>query len=70
MAPALMPIIVALAGKIDPVTILTGISHEKLNVYHRYASFMCLFLGIVQTVSFIVALLKDGGYAILHEQYH
>jgi magnesium-transporting ATPase (P-type) len=35
MATALTPIIVALAGKVNFVTILTGISHEKLNALHR-----------------------------------
>ncbi|KAF2473682.1 uncharacterized protein BDR25DRAFT_217251 [Lindgomyces ingoldianus] len=70
MAIALTPIIVALAGKVNFITILTGISHEKLNVLHRYASYMCLFLSIVHTVPFIVAPLKDGGLKQLHKQYY
>lgn len=70
MATALTPIIVALAGKVNLITILTGISHEKLNILHRYTSYMCLFLSIVHTVPFIVAPLKDGGAKQLHKQYY
>ncbi|KAI0179551.1 ferric reductase like transmembrane component-domain-containing protein [Hypoxylon sp. FL1284] len=70
MAQACTPIIVALAGKVNFVTMLTGISHEKLNVFHRWVSYMCLFLAIVHTVPFIVAPLRDGGPAALHKQYY
>lgn len=70
MAIALTPIIVALSGKVNLVTMLTGIGHEKLNLLHRYTSYMCLFLSIVHTVPFIVAPLKDGGAKQLHKQYY
>ncbi|KAI1205175.1 ferric reductase like transmembrane component-domain-containing protein [Annulohypoxylon truncatum] len=70
MAQALTPIIVALAGKVNFITMLTGISHEKLNVFHRWVSYMCLFLSIVHTVPFIVQPLKDGGAAALRKQYY
>ncbi|KAF2816241.1 uncharacterized protein BDZ99DRAFT_458126 [Mytilinidion resinicola] len=70
MAIALTPIIVALAGKANIITLMTGISHEKLNVVHRWVSYMCLFLSIVHTVPFIVAPLKDGGAKALHAQYY
>lgn len=70
MATALTPIIVALSGKVNFVTMLTGIGHEKLNALHRYTSYMCLFLSIVHTVPFIVAPLKDGGAKQLRKQYY
>ncbi|KAI1441550.1 ferric reductase like transmembrane component-domain-containing protein [Annulohypoxylon stygium] len=70
MAQALTPIIVALAGKVNFITMLTGISHEKLNVFHRWVSYMCLFLSIVHTVPFIVQPLRDGGPAALRKQYY
>ncbi|KAI2466450.1 ferric reductase like transmembrane component-domain-containing protein [Annulohypoxylon bovei var. microspora] len=70
MAQALTPIIVALAGKVNFITMLTGISHEKLNVFHRWVSYMCLFLSIVHTVPFIVQPLRDGGAAGLRKQYY
>ncbi|KZF19808.1 hypothetical protein L228DRAFT_223655 [Xylona heveae TC161] len=70
MAIALTPIIVALAGKVNLVSMLTGISHEKLNVLHRYTSYMCLFLSIVHTVPFIVAPIRDGGAEALRKQFY
>ena len=70
MAVALTPIIVALSGKYNLVTLITGISHERLNVFHRYAGYMCLGLSVVHTIPFIVAPLKDGGYAGLHTQFY
>ncbi|KAI2625676.1 ferric reductase like transmembrane component-domain-containing protein [Hypoxylon sp. NC1633] len=70
MAQALTPIIVALAGKVNFITMMTGISHEKLNIFHRWVSYMCLFLAITHTVPFIVAPLRDGGYAVLKKQYY
>ncbi|KAJ8129846.1 hypothetical protein O1611_g3783 [Lasiodiplodia mahajangana] len=70
MAQALTPLIVALAGKVNIITFLTGISHEKLNILHRWASYMCLFLSIVHTIPFIVQPLRDGGYTALRAQYY
>lgn len=70
MAQALTPIIVALAGKVNFITMLTGISHEKLNIFHRWISYMCLFLSIVHTVPFIVQPLREGGPAALRKQYY
>ena len=70
MATALTPWIVALSGKANLITMLTGIGHEKLNVFHRWVARICLGLSVIHTVPFIVAPLKDGGYAALHKQYY
>ncbi|KAK7695500.1 hypothetical protein QCA50_000136 [Cerrena zonata] len=39
-----LPLIVALAGKNNIISYLTGISHEKLNVLHRASARTCLIL--------------------------
>ena len=70
MAIALTPLIIALSGKANIVTLLTGIGHEKLNVIHRWVGWMCFGLSVVHTVPFIVAPLRDGGYAALHKQFY
>ena len=70
MAVALTPIIFALSGKVNIVTMLTGIGHEKLNAIHRYAAYLCFGLSVAHTIPFIVAPLKDGGPAALHRQYY
>lgn len=54
MATALTPWIYALAGKCNLITLLTGISHEKLNVIHRYTSYACLVLSIIHTAPYLV----------------
>lgn len=72
MSQALTPLIVALAGKVNFISFLTGIGHQKLNYLHRWASYMCLFLAIVHTVPFIYQPLHQpfGGPAALHKQYY
>ena len=70
MAVALTPLIIALSGKANLITLLTGIGHEKLNVIHRWTSWLCLGLSVVHTIPFIVAPLKDGGHKTLHKQYY
>lgn len=73
MALALTPLIYALSGKVNIITILSGgaLSHERLNVLHRYTSYLCLGLAIVHIVPLIVAPLQDskGGYALLKSQF-
>lgn len=70
MATALTPIIVALAGKVNLVTALTGISHEKLNIIHRWVALMILVLSIIHTVPFLVAPLREGGAAALKQKFY
>ena len=70
MATALTPWIIALSGKANLITLLTGIGHEKLNVLHRWISWLCFGLSIVHTVPFIIAPIRDGGYQALHKQYY
>ena len=69
MAVALIPIIVALSGKYNAVTLITGISYERFNVFHRYVAYICLALSVVHTIPFIVAPLRDGGVAALQKQF-
>lgn len=69
MAIALTPLIFATAGKVNPITILTGVSYEKLNIYHRWVSWICFGLSVVHTGPFIAAPLIDGGYEALHNQW-
>ena len=61
MAVALMPWIVALATKANLISMVTGISHERLNVLHRYAAYICLVLSILHTVPFYVTPVWEKG---------
>ena len=61
MAVALMPWIVALATKANLISMITGISHERLNVLHRWAAYICLLLSILHTVPFYVTPVWEKG---------
>jgi len=69
----LMPWIVALAMKANLISLVTGISHERLNVLHRWAAYTCLVLSILHTVPFYVTPVWERGArmsfeAIFHQQ--
>lgn len=70
MAVALTPIIFALSGKVNLVTMLTGIGYEKLNVMHRWLSYIAFGLSVAHTIPFLVAPLRDGGAAQLKKQFY
>lgn len=58
---ALLPIIIILSGKTNLISQLTDISYEKLNVYHRWVSIMCCFLGWVHVIPFYIQAYREGG---------
>ena len=55
IAVAMMPWIVALSMKANMISMLTGIGHERLNVLHRWASYIFLLLSLIHTVPFYIA---------------
>ncbi|PNS18805.1 Ferric reductase transmembrane component 5 [Sphaceloma murrayae] len=54
MALGCLPFVLATASKANLVTFLTGISHERLQVFHRWISHAMLILALVHTFPFIV----------------
>ncbi|WPH01859.1 Hypothetical protein R9X50_00471300 [Acrodontium crateriforme] len=54
MALACMPFVFATAGKSNFITLLTGVSHERLQVFHRWISYAMYTLALVHTFPFIV----------------
>ena len=70
MAASLTPLLIALSGKANLVTLLTGLSHEKLNIFHRWVGWFVFGLSVAHTIPFIVAPLHDGGYSALHKQFY
>lgn len=61
MSTALTPFVMILAGKVNAITILTGISYEKLNWIHQFVGVAALVLGLVHTIPFIYQPLQEGG---------
>ena len=70
MAASLTPLLVALSGKVNVVTIVTGYGYEKLNAIHRWVGWTIFALSLVHAIPFIVAPIRDGGYAALHEAFY
>ncbi|CAK9441997.1 uncharacterized protein LODBEIA_P58030 [Lodderomyces beijingensis] len=69
MSTALMPFIYVLAGKSNMITLLTGISYEKLNAYHQFVGVAAFVLSIVHAVPFVYQDLQEGGSSVLHHNF-
>ncbi|KAL6822747.1 ferric reductase like transmembrane component domain-containing protein [Trichoderma sp. SZMC 28015] len=54
MSLACMPFIFATASKTNWITLLTGVSYEKLQVFHRWISYAFFVLALMHTFPFIV----------------
>ncbi|KIW36430.1 hypothetical protein, variant [Exophiala oligosperma] len=54
MALACMPFVFATATKANWITLLTGVSHEKLQVLHRWTAYAFFILALMHTFPFIV----------------
>lgn len=61
MATALTPFIYVLAGKSNAITLLTGISYEKLNVYHQFVGVAAFVLSVIHTIPFLYQDIQEGG---------
>lgn len=69
-ATAMTPITLALSGKYNFVTLLTGISYERLHILHRWAGYIYLFFSLVHTIPFLINDLASGGPARLYYQFY
>lgn len=69
IAVAMMPWVVALSTKANFITVVTGIGHERLNVLHRWAAYICLFLSLIHTIPFYITPVWDGGGLSTFESY-
>ncbi|QDS73116.1 hypothetical protein FKW77_001048 [Venturia effusa] len=51
---ACMPFVFATASKTNWITLLTGVSHERLQVFHRWIAYAFFILALLHTFPFIV----------------
>jgi predicted ferric reductase len=71
MAIALVPWIVATSMKANLVSFMTGISHNRLAVFHRWGGYLCLFLSIIHMVPFyITPVWEDGGQQVFTKLFN
>lgn len=57
---ACLPFVFATAGKANLITLVTGVSHEKLQVYHRWISYAFFVTALIHTFPFIVYNIQAG----------
>ncbi|RHZ55685.1 hypothetical protein CDV55_105491 [Aspergillus turcosus] len=69
IAVAMVPWIVALSTRANFISMLTGFGHERLNVLHRWAGYLCLFLSLVHTIPFFITPIWEDGALIWYQQY-
>ncbi|KAI1391947.1 ferric reductase like transmembrane component [Hypoxylon trugodes] len=70
IAVAMTPWIVATSMKANLLTLITGIGPERLNVFHRWAGYLCLFLVLVHTIPFYIQpVWDDGGMAVFSKLF-
>jgi hypothetical protein len=54
LALGCMPFVFATASKTNWITLLTGVSHERLQVFHRWIAYAFFILALLHTFPFIV----------------
>ncbi|KAK4682822.1 hypothetical protein QC764_119550 [Podospora pseudoanserina] len=65
IAVAMTPWIIATSTKANIITLITGIGPERLNVFHRWLSYLCLFLSLIHMIPFYIQpVWEDGGMEV------
>jgi len=65
VAVAMTPWIVATSTKANLLSLITGIGPERLNVFHRWIAYLCLFMSLVHMIPFYVQpVWEDGGMEV------
>ena len=60
MSIACLPFVLTLAAKENPISLLTRVAYEKLNLFHRWLSWAMYALALVHTFPFIVYHRQQG----------
>lgn len=60
MSLACLPFVFATAGKSNLITLVTGVSYDKLQVFHRWISYAMYVLALIHTFPFIVHNIWNG----------
>ncbi|WFD28711.1 hypothetical protein MNAN1_003724 [Malassezia nana] len=67
MSAAMYPFMFAMALKFNPISLLTGISHAHLQIYHQATCFLAFIFAVIHTAVFVNAPLREGGMKALKE---
>jgi predicted ferric reductase len=70
IAVAMTPWIIATSMKANIISFITGIGPERLNVFHRWTGYLCLFMSLVHTIPFYIQpVWDDGGMAVFERLF-
>ncbi|KAK2601038.1 hypothetical protein N8I77_010518 [Diaporthe amygdali] len=70
IAQAMTPWIIATSMKANILSLITGIAADRLNVFHRWAGYLCLFLSLVHMVPFFIQpVWEDGGMTVFNKLF-
>ncbi|KAL6243297.1 hypothetical protein RBB50_009849 [Rhinocladiella similis] len=75
MSVSLIPWCVVLATKTNPVSLMTGIGHDRLIVLHRWTAYLCVVFAIIHAVPYWYQSVNDpDGFATFklyfNQQYY
>jgi ferric-chelate reductase len=70
MVLALTPFLIVVSGKTNFISFVTGVSYEKLNIFHQALGWGSLFLTLVHTIVFLTQPVWEGGLANLRDQWN
>nr|VWO95070.1 FAD-binding FR-type domain-containing protein [Ganoderma boninense] len=56
----IMPFLYVLGTKLNLIGMVTGVSHEKLQVYHRWSAWIMYVTSLIHTFPFIVQSIENG----------
>ncbi|KAE8388026.1 ferric reductase NAD binding domain-containing protein [Aspergillus alliaceus] len=66
---AMIPWIIALSTRANFISLLTGVSHERLNVLHRWAGYLCLLLSLIHMVPFYATPIWESKNFMYYQKY-
>lgn len=67
---ALVPWIIATSMKANILSLLTGIGPERLNVFHRWLAYLCLFCALVHAIPFYIQpVWDDDGMSVFRKLF-
>jgi len=69
LAVAMVPFVLALGMKVNLVSLVTGVGHEKLNVLHRWLGILMALLSAIHAIPYIVEPAVNGGWAHVKEKF-
>ncbi|KAL2020999.1 hypothetical protein VTK56DRAFT_7773 [Thermocarpiscus australiensis] len=70
IAVAMTPWIFATSAKANILTLITGIGPERLNVFHRWLGYLCLFLSLIHMIPFYIQpVWEDGGMQVFEKLF-